>query len=442
MDKKLQVFISSTYEDLKSERKSAVEAILAAQHIPAGMELFAAGDESQLRTVERWISESDIFLLILGGRYGSIEPKSGNSYIQYEYEYAESKGIPVFAVILSEEFLKRKAMEDGIDKIYERKNPDKYDRFKNKVLSRMSKWCDNEDRIQIEIILALSNFKEDPYYNIFGWVPGAKMEKLDNELRYLKKCKDENEQLRAKIEALKESPGAALGINYLKAFERSGLESAFRIKIENPTRDIRVRELVEEEIAGPAKISFRLLASSGANYLNPEGKVWQAGLGRAIIDGKADFTIILESPFSAFAKTRALANKITHHQWQEKISIDHLLSLNKRSNVTICVTEHSVNCSLFFTGNAVLYDPYLWARRSEADRTENNFWVMEFRKQDNPDLNYECYNLLEGHFNFLLNTSISLKDFLGENNEHFIKNTEEFQKNMKSEIEKTYGKSY
>lgn len=35
--KKLQVFVSSTYVDLKEERQAAVEAILNAGHIPAGM---------------------------------------------------------------------------------------------------------------------------------------------------------------------------------------------------------------------------------------------------------------------------------------------------------------------------------------------------------------------------------------------------------------------
>ncbi|MDD5007450.1 MAG: DUF4062 domain-containing protein [Syntrophorhabdaceae bacterium] len=44
MKKKLQVFISSTYSDLKAERQSAVDAVLKAGHIPAGMELFAAGN--------------------------------------------------------------------------------------------------------------------------------------------------------------------------------------------------------------------------------------------------------------------------------------------------------------------------------------------------------------------------------------------------------------
>jgi hypothetical protein len=87
-DKKFQIFVSSTYIDLKEERQAAVEAILSAGHIPAGMELFSAGDESQMTVIKRWIDESDIYLLILGGRYGSIEPKSGKSYTQLEFEYA------------------------------------------------------------------------------------------------------------------------------------------------------------------------------------------------------------------------------------------------------------------------------------------------------------------------------------------------------------------
>ncbi|MCV5233546.1 DUF4062 domain-containing protein, partial [Escherichia coli] len=72
MKKKLQVFVSSTYEDLKHDRQAAVSAILKAGHIPAGMELFTSGDQSQMDTIRRWIDESDVYMLILGGRYGSV----------------------------------------------------------------------------------------------------------------------------------------------------------------------------------------------------------------------------------------------------------------------------------------------------------------------------------------------------------------------------------
>ena len=62
--KKLQVFVSSTFTDLIKERQAAVLAILSCGHIPAGMELFTAGDESQMAVIKRWIDESDVYLLM------------------------------------------------------------------------------------------------------------------------------------------------------------------------------------------------------------------------------------------------------------------------------------------------------------------------------------------------------------------------------------------
>lgn len=109
MKRKMQIFISSTYTDMLEERQATVQAVLNADHIPAGMELFKAGNESQLQTIYRWIDECDLYLLILGGRYGSIEPVSKKSYIQLEYEYALNNNIPVFAIILSNSYLHNKA---------------------------------------------------------------------------------------------------------------------------------------------------------------------------------------------------------------------------------------------------------------------------------------------------------------------------------------------
>lgn len=98
-NKKLQVFVSSTYLDLHDERQAAVSAILKAGHIPAGMELFTAGDESQWDAITRWIEESDIYMLILGGRYGSMSSETGLSYTEMEYDYAVKLGKPFFRLL-------------------------------------------------------------------------------------------------------------------------------------------------------------------------------------------------------------------------------------------------------------------------------------------------------------------------------------------------------
>lgn len=46
MDKRYQVFVSSTFSDLKDERQGVLKAILELDHMPAGMELFPATDAS------------------------------------------------------------------------------------------------------------------------------------------------------------------------------------------------------------------------------------------------------------------------------------------------------------------------------------------------------------------------------------------------------------
>jgi hypothetical protein len=45
MNVKYQIFVSSTYEDLKDERAEVIKACLNMGHIPVGMEMFNAADQ-------------------------------------------------------------------------------------------------------------------------------------------------------------------------------------------------------------------------------------------------------------------------------------------------------------------------------------------------------------------------------------------------------------
>ena len=44
-----------------------------------------------MKTIQKCIDESDVYMLIVGGRYGSIDEECVKSYTQLEYEYALSK---------------------------------------------------------------------------------------------------------------------------------------------------------------------------------------------------------------------------------------------------------------------------------------------------------------------------------------------------------------
>lgn len=113
-EKKYQVFISSTYADLVEERRKILEILLMADCIPAGMEAFVATDDEQFEVIKRVIDLCDYYVLIIGKRYGSINPKIGFSYTEMEYEYAKEKGIPVlvFAIDDSVTLPEEKAEQD------------------------------------------------------------------------------------------------------------------------------------------------------------------------------------------------------------------------------------------------------------------------------------------------------------------------------------------
>lgn len=168
-NKKYQIFISSTYIDLKEERQAAVEAILRKGHIPAGMELFSAGDKSQWEIIKKWIDDSDIYLLILGGRYGSINKAMSLSYTEMEYNYALEKEKPLFALILDDEIILSKTKEIISD--YDLKNP-KYIDFKALVKSKMCSFPKNIDQIKNEINHSLDSLIFEHKDKMYGWIKG------------------------------------------------------------------------------------------------------------------------------------------------------------------------------------------------------------------------------------------------------------------------------
>jgi len=197
--KKLQVFISSTYDDLKEERQAAVEAILTAGHIPAGMELFAAGDQSQMSVIKRWIDESDVYLLILGGRYGSIEPKTQKSYIHLEYEYAVERSRPLFAVVIDSDQLEKRVKKSG-SKVLETENSQKLKEFRALVLTRMVRfWKDPRD-IKLAILETVSEFSRRD--DVVGWVPANEVVNASAVAEEIARLAKENATLREQVKVL------------------------------------------------------------------------------------------------------------------------------------------------------------------------------------------------------------------------------------------------
>jgi hypothetical protein len=194
-NKKLQIFISSTYRDLIKERQAAVEAILNSSNIPAGMELFTAGNESQMEVIKRWIDDSDIYCLILGVRYGSVNASVGLSYTEIEYKYAIDQAKPVFAIVLAEDQLAaRLALLASSDPELSSETRAKYSVFREYVLSKVCRFFSDEKDIKISIMESIMDFIKR--LDFAGWVKGNEIPDYESMIRENTELKNEIAKIR------------------------------------------------------------------------------------------------------------------------------------------------------------------------------------------------------------------------------------------------------
>ena len=192
MDKRYQVFLSSTYSDLKDERQAVLQALMEMDCIPAGMELFPAADEEQWTFIQRVIDDCDYYVLVLGGRYGTLT-KEGVSYTEKEFDYAVEKGIKVIALVHGEvsklPFEKVEASPEARDLL---------EKFKEKVTTgRLVKfWTESKE---LPGLVALSLQRTIKMYPAQGWVRSGSLAATDA----VQKVNKLQEQVRELEEALR-----------------------------------------------------------------------------------------------------------------------------------------------------------------------------------------------------------------------------------------------
>ncbi|MBX3382653.1 MAG: DUF4062 domain-containing protein [Phycisphaeraceae bacterium] len=186
MDRLFQIFVSSTFLDLESERGGVFEVILKMGHMPSGMEYFPASTMRPLDLIKKQIDVCDVFVVIVAGRYGSIESE-GVSYTEREYEYAYKTKKPI--LVFPKDFNSIVAGHLDSDR-----GP--VEKFRNRLKTHTNKtWCDT------------ATLKEAAYQSLppcindnkcFGWVRGGNLSptSLNEENRQLRdKCEDLQKRL-------------------------------------------------------------------------------------------------------------------------------------------------------------------------------------------------------------------------------------------------------
>ncbi len=190
MDKIYQVFVSSTFEDLQEERKEVMQALLELDCMPAGMELFPASNDDQWTLIKRVIDTCDYYLLIIGGRYGSINDK-GISYTQMEFEYALKTGKPIISFLPKNpgNIPLGKSEKDG-------EKQEKLDTFKKLAKKKLVKYWENPE--QLGSIVSRSMIKLIKDFPADGWVRAGSG--VDEEsVKEIAKLQRENESLKEQL---------------------------------------------------------------------------------------------------------------------------------------------------------------------------------------------------------------------------------------------------
>ncbi len=206
-----RVFISSTYVDMISYRDALQTAITNCDAISYGMERFVPAPIRPLERCYEEIAASQIYILLLGHRYGEIDEETGKSYTELEYDKAKELGIPVLAFLLD------------TNKV------GAFDRFR-------------ESDAQYD---ALLRFKKELKYGKEITV-GEFISEKDLQEKATRAIKETIKRLQTTVNTTTDpSTGAKLYSKFIKRPERyKGMEMVLRVRMEGKYGDSRLRREV------------------------------------------------------------------------------------------------------------------------------------------------------------------------------------------------------
>ena len=99
----IDFFICSTFVDLSPYRQAVIKKITSHAGVINAQEFFGARDQKPLDTCLEEVGKSDVFIMFLGPRLGSVDSVSGKSFVECEYLKAKDLGLPRFAYIMDDD---------------------------------------------------------------------------------------------------------------------------------------------------------------------------------------------------------------------------------------------------------------------------------------------------------------------------------------------------
>ena len=201
-EKRYQVFISSTYEDLKEERLAVLNCLLKINCVPVGMELFPSSSTEQFEYIKKLIDSSDYYVVIIAGRYGSLASNE-KSYTENEFDYALERGVPVYVFMHEHpENLETKRVKTN------QKKKKKLEAFKEKAKTgRLAQFWTTPDNLVNQVVTAMHlAFENMPRT---GWIRADKQftdpeaeQRLQKALQTVHSLRERLEREQAEVVAL------------------------------------------------------------------------------------------------------------------------------------------------------------------------------------------------------------------------------------------------
>ena len=186
-----------------------MHSLLESDCIPIGMELFPAADDDAWSVIKKAIVESDYYVLILAGRYGSAGP-DGIGYTEMEYRYAQEQGKPIIA------FLHKNPTKLSVERCdTDSETLSRLEAFRNLAKLKLVKYWETPQELGATVGRSIEKLKRDRPSG--GWVKGdvqSSNEEFNEVSALYKKISMLEHQLKNVRRDISERPEVLLGTTY------------------------------------------------------------------------------------------------------------------------------------------------------------------------------------------------------------------------------------
>lgn len=159
--KRIDVFVSSTSEDLVAYREAVRDVILAFKLSPEMMELFSAINENAVKVCLDKVSQCEVYIGIFAHRYGFCPKGSEISITEMEFNKASELQIPRFCFLVDE------SIEWPVKYVEGDPGKTKLVTLKNRINSTLvRRTFTSPEHLALEVAKALHPFLERPDINL------------------------------------------------------------------------------------------------------------------------------------------------------------------------------------------------------------------------------------------------------------------------------------